>query len=92
MHNRGTSRSPPVRTGRCLLFHFNIRISVQRDRSMPTAEAYLDAVWNFVAQFLYMMARINRDGGAVEQEALRERVEPSANVEREVAINVRDIV
>ena len=91
MHNRGRSRSARVRTGRCL-FHFTIRISVQRDRSMPTAEAYLDALWNLVTQFLYMMNRINRDGDAVEHQAFAEIVDPSADVEREVEIHVRDIV
>ena len=73
-------------------FHFTIRISVQRDRSMPTAEACLDALWNLVTQFLYMMAPINRDGDAVEHQAFAEGVDPSAEVEREVEINVRDIV
>ena len=87
MHNRGRSRSLRVRTGRCL-FHFTIRTSVQRDRRMPTAEAYLDALWNLVTQFLYMMARIKRDGDAVEHQVFAEGVDPSADTEREVEINV----
>ena len=91
MQNRGRSRSPPRRTSRCI-FLFAIRVSVLRDRSMPTAEAYLDALWILVTQFLYMMNRINSDGDAVEHQAFAEGVDPSADVERGVEINVRDIV
>ena len=91
MHSRDRSCSPPARTGRCL-FRFSMRISVHRERGMPTVEAYLDALWDLVTQFLYMMARINRDREAVGQDALRAGVDPSADVEREIEINVRDIV
>ncbi len=91
MHDRCRYRSPPARTGRAL-FHFTVRISVQRERSMPTAEAYLDAPWNLVTQFLYMMARSNGDGDAVAHQAFAEGADPSADVVREVEINVRDIV
>ena len=62
--------------------HFTSRISVQRDRNMPTAEAHLNALWNLVTQFLYMMARINRDGDVVAHQAFAEGVDPSADVER----------
>ena len=59
---------------------------------MPLAEVYLDALLILVSQIVLMMARVNREGWGMEREAVREGIHPSADIEREVDINILDLV
>ena len=59
---------------------------------MAAAEVYLDALYTLVTHFVGMMARINREGWQMERQALEEGIDISADVEREMEINIRDIV